>query len=142
MCPPPFLQAHDISFEWFTTHTVFRKGSGTDLNIDFHREATYANLVSDVNLGEATRPYDSGGAKGRGPYAGSWQTLWNLRSSTGTRIPLPEHDFGSNLNFVGTNHIGAVAEDWYAERIDNDQLSPADLYNAQVNRRLKRTVYP
>uniref|UniRef100_A0A383WBX2 Uncharacterized protein n=1 Tax=Tetradesmus obliquus TaxID=3088 RepID=A0A383WBX2_TETOB len=68
-------QVHDVTFDWYTTAAVVRRASATDVNFDFHRAASYGNLVTDCHLGASKRPFKSGGSKSRGPYAGSWQTF-------------------------------------------------------------------
>lgn len=133
-------QVHDFSFEWYTTSTVLRRAKGTDVNIDFHRSAPFANLISDCDLGAGTRPFASGGSSNRGPNAGSWQVFWNLRANR--TLLLPAATFGPDLTFVGLyNNSEAVAPathpyGWVKEDIPNDRLSPACLYEAQLRRRL------
>ena len=129
-------QVHDLSMEWFTSGNVARRGSGTNLNFDFHRAGAYTNLITDTHMGAAIRPFASGGSSNRGPHAGAWNTFWNLRGNA--NIALPPSDFGPYLNFVAVNSTSVVTSPygWYKEDIPNSALVPQDLYQAQLDKRL------
>jgi hypothetical protein len=130
---------HDISVEWYALHTVFSKGRGIDLNMDHHREANYASLFSQLDVGAGTRPFNSGGSGNRGPHAGAYNTYWNIRGAGA--VQLPAADFGPLLNFIG---LGANAKgvdspyQWFIEQIEPAKLCPADLHLAMQARRLRR----
>jgi hypothetical protein len=134
------LQVHDFTFGWYTTAAVVRRASGTNVNFDFHRSAPYGNLVTNCNLGAATRPFASGGSSNRGPNAGSWQTFWNLQGAKS--ISLPANTFGPDLNFVAINSTSVVPPlySWFKEDISNGQLVPRDLYQAMLDKRLGVTT--
>jgi hypothetical protein len=61
--------------------------------------APYANLYTDLDLGQGSRPFRSGGAAGTGPNAAAHQTFWNLKSRQ--PLTLPDAGFGPLMNYVG-----------------------------------------
>jgi hypothetical protein len=52
---------HDVSVEQAANGNVFRNGRGADINLDFHRQAPYSNLYTNIHAGEGNRPWESGG---------------------------------------------------------------------------------
>jgi hypothetical protein len=90
---------HDFSVATTEIGSVWSYCSGPDLNLDFHKGAPYANLYTNLDMGQGSRPFRSGGGDGAGPNAGSFQTFWNLKSKQ--PLSLPSADFGPYLNFVG-----------------------------------------
>lgn len=130
---------HDISVEWFVLHTVFAHGRAVDLAMDHHREGNYASLFTDLDLGDGTRPFASGGSKNRGPHSGAYSTFWNLHAAS--PLPAPPPNFGPLLNFVGVS--GSIPHNpeyhWTIEPASPD-LCPANLYKAMRNRRLSAGV--
>jgi hypothetical protein len=130
---------HDISVEWYALHTVFSNGRGVDLNMDHHREANYASLFSQLDVGAGTGPFDSGGSGNRGPHAGAHNTYWNIRASA--PLQLPAADFGPLLNFIG---VGLEAKkvdsryQWFIEQIEPGRLCPMDLHEAMRKRQVAR----
>jgi hypothetical protein len=130
---------HDISVEWYALHTVFSNGSGIDLNMDHHREANYASLFSQLDVGAGKRPFDSGGSGNRGPHAGAYNTYWNIRGAEPLQLPPP--DFGPLLNFIGVGTNARKVDSryqWFIEQIDHSKLCPADLHRAMKAHRLRR----
>lgn len=130
---------HDVSYEWYSLHTVVSHGTGVDMNLDFHRESPYENLATDLDLGEGTRPFASGGDKSRGPHTAAYATFWNLRAKHTLQPPAP--DFGPLMNFVGLRlnkeRLDAGKLDWFYEDIDQGELMPPNLYKAQLINRIK-----
>jgi hypothetical protein len=92
---------HDVTIASGTSLNVFRDGGGEDLNLDHHRTAPMGNLFTNLNMGQGTRPFASGGRKDRGAYSGRGNTYWNLKRDSGGPLLLPDCDFGPLLNFVG-----------------------------------------
>jgi hypothetical protein len=130
---------HDISVEWYALHTVFSKGRGVDLNMDHHREANYASLFSQLDVGAGTRPFNSGGSSNRGPHAGAYNTYWNIRGAG--PVQLPAADFGPLLNFIGVEAKDTTAASpyqWFIEQIQPEKLCPMDLHEAMRKRRVGR----
>ncbi|WIA36046.1 hypothetical protein OEZ86_007405 [Tetradesmus obliquus] len=93
----PFV--HDFSVATAETGSVWSNSWGADLNLDFHKGAPYANLYTDLDLGQGSRPFRSGGAAGAGPHAAAYQTFWNLKSRQ--PLTLPDAGFGPLANYVG-----------------------------------------
>jgi hypothetical protein len=127
---------HDISVEWYALHTVYARGRGVDLDMDHHREANYASLFTDLDCGDGTRPFASGGSSDRGAHSGARSTFWNIRA----RSPLlpPPADFGPLLNLIGVDTDRAPSSDyrWTVELVRSSRLCPADLYEAMREHRL------
>lgn len=91
---------HDLSVR-ASMLSVFRQGSGKDLNMDLHRYAPYMILYDDINLGEGTRAFTSGGKKATGQPSAGFSTFWNIRMDGGESISIPGCQYGPNLNFIG-----------------------------------------
>lgn len=134
---------HDITVEG-TGGGVVSKGRGEDLSFDHHKRYPHANLFTDIDLGEGTRVYKSGGGANRGRHSAAWATFWNLRSNTPvTNFPA---GFGPDLmNFIGANSRDAVILDpegiWF-EPIAPAALQPGNLYEAQKALRQKAKNAP
>jgi hypothetical protein len=134
---------HDLTVSKGSVGNVFSAGSGSDLNFDHHRFAPYENLFTNINLGRGTRPWDSGGTRGKGRFTASGATFWNIDSRN--KIVPPQQDFGPrDIIFVGLNaRDSGVASPtvlpggWYYERQRPGRFEPADLHQAQLQRRLK-----
>lgn len=127
---------HDISVEWYALHTVFANGRGVDLNMDHHREANYSTLFSNLDCGQGTRPFNSGGSGNRGAHSGAYSTYWNIHA-TG-RLHLPPPDFGPLLNFIGIDleqDSKASPYQWMIEQSGPLKLCPVDLHEAMSARR-------
>jgi hypothetical protein len=134
---------HDISVEG-TGGGVISNGRGEDLSFDNHKRFPHANLFTDIDLGEGTRIYNSGGGANLGRHSAAWTTFWNLRSKK--PISRPPAIFGPDLmNIVGVFSKDAPVLDpkgvWF-EPIDPASLEPANLYEAQKALRLKRKNAP
>jgi len=136
---------HDISVEKLTSMNVFHNGSGIDLNLDHHRFGPYANLFTNIDLGDGTRAFSSSGKPRRGTHAGSLNTFWNLTRG-GATIPLPSSDknagkprrWGPSVNAIGNFGVSKDApSDWFVERITSG-LSPPNLYESMLQTRRER----
>ena len=133
---------HDLSVDGGATGNVFSAGRGSDLCLDHHRNAPYENLFTDLHLGKGTRPWQSGGASGKGSHTASGATFWGLDSLA--KVSPPGPDFGPpGLLFIGLNaNDGGVTEPvtlpggWYYEPHRPTRLEPANLHRAQLRRRL------
>ena len=82
---------HDITVSSRSVGNVISKGRGIDLCLDHHRAAPYENLFTEIDLGEGTRVWNSGGTGGKGLHSASGATFWNLDSKR--RFSLPGEDF-------------------------------------------------
>jgi hypothetical protein len=135
----PFF--HDLSVSGGNVGNVFRRVRGKDVNMDQHRWGPYENLFTDIDLGEGNRPWLSGGGRNRGKHTAAGTTFWNLRSKR--VVEMPYEEFGPpTLQFVGIRVRGnATKEDaWWVESIASAKLVPHDLYQAQLERRLKAGI--
>jgi activating signal cointegrator complex subunit 1 len=100
-------------------------------------------LFSDIDLGQSSGGFYSGGPSTSGPNTGAWTTFWNIRSS-GRRggHPLPDHNagrpgdcsYGPDLNFIGVSFENArkLCKGWVYEPA---VTSPTDLFEAQLKLR-------
>lgn len=129
---------HDISVA-HCAGNVIMSGRGVDLCLDHHKIAPHANLFTNIDLGVGSRPWASGGGKQLGKHAGAWNTYWNLRSQRPIGYP-PPHFACRMINVVGvhTKQPSVTEPDgkWF-EAIPPHRLRPANLYEAQLNRRLR-----
>ena len=57
---------HDVSVQSGAMLNVVTRGRGQDVNLDHHRQAPFANLFTDYDMGFGTRPFGSAGASPRG----------------------------------------------------------------------------
>jgi len=130
---------HDLTVEGFASGNVFTRGKGQSLNFDHHSNAPYENLFTDLDLGDPRRLWSSGGRQDRGPHSGARSTLWNLRYNAGGKIAkLPTG--WPQLTIVG---VSGFAQDltpdrfWIEPAAAGAAIEPANLYDAQLQRRLK-----
>lgn len=133
----PVVHNHDISVNGYAVGIVYKNIMGLDMNLDHHRLSPYGILYTNLNLGEGTRSWLSGGELNNGPWSGSHGTWWNLASKYGIRLPEP--DYGPFLNFVAirTSDTSSLSPyNWYTEY--PSRLHPTDLHLAMVNWRKKR----
>jgi hypothetical protein len=132
----PFV--HDLSTENASIGNVFSNGKGGNLNMDHHRNAPYATLFTNIDLGKGTRAVNSGGSGNRGAHSAAFSTLWNIRSAS--KFALPTSDFGPLLNFVGVNTSSTSVpnKSWFLEKIAPADLEPANIHEAQREKRTGR----
>ncbi len=129
---------HDISVDHGAAGNVASNGRGVDLSFDNHRDSPHANLYTNIDIGEGSDMYRSGGGNALGKHSAAWSTWWNIRSKRPQKYP--SADFGpDSLNFVGvTSDEKPIADKdgrWF-QPLAPDGLQPADLYEAQLARRL------
>jgi hypothetical protein len=118
-------------------------GRGTDLALDHHRYAPHANLWTNLDAGAGTRLFRSGGGAQLGWHCGAWETFWNIRSERPQTWPPSgqESKWGCDLmNLVGLTTRQPATLDphgkWF-EVVAPNRLVPANLYEAQLQRRLE-----
>ena len=130
---------HDLTVE-DATGCVFMKGSGVDVNFDHHTYLPYENLFTQINVGLGSRHFSSSGS--RNPESAARETLWNVSSTNAVNTlpnPSPSRGLWPQANFVGINTTLATTRDpvnAWIEAIAPASLSPANLYEAQLARRL------
>jgi len=139
------LYVHDLSVESEqSVFNVFRNGKGRDLCIDHHNHAQRNNLFTNLDMGEGTRLYVSGGNDT--PRGVSFnETYWNLTARN-------DMDYCDHFNTDAMQSRNNVAVgirtqkpsdtansygNWF-ETIDPGKLMPKDLYEAQRKLRRKK----
>lgn len=130
---------HDISVA-HAAGNVIQDGSGIDLSFDHHRRNPYANLFTNINVGDGLSMYKSSGGRNLGRHSGAWETFWNIKS---IRPQGPTDDeWGPNMmNFVGFYSTDkketSKTEKWF-EPIHSDEIYPQNIYKAQLKLRLQK----
>jgi hypothetical protein len=132
---------HDITVTRGSSGNVAMRGKALDLCFDHHRYAPHSNLFTDIDLGEGTRMFQSGGGAALGRHSAAWETFWGIRAKRPQSWP---NGWGPNMmNLVGLRaDQGAVTDPagrWF-EPIDPAELTPRNLYEAQLEKRLRRPV--
>ena len=128
---------HDITMTSGSAGNVVAMGRGLDLALDHHKYAPHANLFTDLDLGQGSRMFQSGGGADLGRHSAAYETFWNVRARQPQSWP---KGWGPDLmNLVGVQSNGksdtSPAGRWF-EAIDPRELKPANLYDAQLARRL------
>jgi len=125
---------HDLTAENYSLGIVWSDGRGLDLNLDHHGRAPYGTLWTKLDLGEGTRPFDSGGSGIRMPHSAAWTTYWNVTAARD--LALPPNDFGPLLTFIGMRGAASGGRtppgDWTIEPIAAGSLCPDDLHAAML----------
>lgn len=127
---------HDISVSG-VAGVVVSQGKGVDLCFDHHKRAPYEILFTDIDLGQGTRPWRSGGGGSLGKNAGARVTFWNLHAAG--PLPEPPNSFGPwSMNLIGVN-LGrpgsADPKGLWRESWASAVLQPQNLHLAQRERR-------
>lgn len=133
---------HDVTVSNNSVGNVFSNGKAVDMSIDHHRHVPYENLFTEIDVGEGTRVWSSGGTKGKGLHTAAGATFWNIDSKK--RFGLPNEEFGPpGLVFVGLNtetiRQSDLPEGWHFEKIRPSSVEPQNLYLAQLEKRLGGT---
>jgi hypothetical protein len=130
---------HDITMSRGSAGNVVRNGRGEDLTCDHHKYANNSNLYTDIDAGTGTNIFRSGGGAKLGRHCGAWTTWWNIR--TDRPIGFPVGWATDMINIIGVcSDVESITNTdgrWF-ERIPPGQLSPSDLYESQLKRRLDR----
>ena len=106
--------------------------------MDHHKRAPYQNLFTNLDAGQGGRLWKCGGGRSLGKHCAARTTFWNIRAARPQRHP--GRWFGPELiNLVGveTKAPSRIETDgrWF-EAIPPTLIHPADLYAAQLMRRL------
>jgi len=123
---------HDITMTSGSAGNVVMQGRGVDLCFDHHKYAPHANLFTDLDLGQGTRMFQSGGGADLGRHSAAYETFWNIRARQPQTWP---KGWGPDLmNLVGVQSAGvsdfSPKGRWF-EAIDPAKLTPPNLYTAQ-----------
>ena len=128
---------HDITVSSGSAGNVVADGKGLDICFDHHCHGPHANLFTNIDLGEGSRMFQSGGGAALGRHSAAWETFWGIRSRRPQTWP---QGWGPDL----MNLVGLLSSDpsvatptgrWF-EPLDPQHLEPANLYEAQLARRL------
>ncbi|MCA9230346.1 MAG: hypothetical protein KDA57_06830 [Planctomycetales bacterium] len=128
---------HDITVTRGSAGNVVRAGRGEDLTFDHHKYANHSNLYTNLDAGEATNIFRSGGGAALGRHCGAWTTWWNIR--TASPVDFPAGWATEVINLVGIRSEKPSLTDWegrWFEAVKPAQLVPQDLYKSQLTRRL------
>ena len=130
---------HDLSVESNNSiFNVFRNGKGKDLCIDHHNHDQSHNLFTNLDAGEGTRLYTSGGKQT--PRGVSFhETYWNITARNNNMNYCDQHNSAA-LQSRDNVAVGIKTQrpsdtanaygNWF-ETIDPAALRPKDLYEAQ-----------
>jgi len=132
---------HDITVTSGSAGNVAASGRGVDICFDHHCYAPHANLFTDIDLGEGSRMFQSGGGAALGRHSASWETFWCIRAQQVQKWP---DGWGPDLmNFVavqpGQESVTDADGRWF-EAIEPARLHPRNLYESQIRRRLQSRV--
>jgi hypothetical protein len=110
-----------------------------DICFDHHRYAPYANLFTEIDVGEGSRMFQSGGGASLGRHSAAWTTFWNIQSQR--PIDWPAGWSPELINIIGVNArtssmLGENQQARWFEAIPPKHLSPSNLYQSQLSKRL------
>lgn len=130
---------HDITMTSGSAGNVVMAGRGVDLCFDHHKYAPHANLLTDLDLGQGSRMFQSGGGADLGRHSAAHETFWNIRARQPQAWP---RGWGPDLmNFIGVQSNGSSDTSptgrWF-EAIEPGKLTPPNLYTAQLAKRLAK----
>ncbi|MCF6310953.1 MAG: glycoside hydrolase family 55 protein [Verrucomicrobiales bacterium] len=129
---------HDIGLNYLNTGNVIKNGKGSNLSLDHHKKAPYANLFCNLDLGVGSEIWRSGGGKHLGKHSGARNTYWNIQAKQNIAWP-PAGFAPDQINLIGVQSATKSIKDpngkWF-ETILPTKLRPIDLHAAQLKRRL------
>ena len=131
---------HDVTVSGVAGNVVSRS-RGVDMCFDHHRWAPYENVFTDIHVGRGTRLWRSGGTGNRGRHTAARATFWNIRADR--PLSLPPQGWGPTpINIVALQGLELDSDDnpanWHVEPIDPAAIEPANIHQAQLERRLGR----
>jgi hypothetical protein len=120
-------------------------GKAVDLSLDHHRYGPHANLWTELDAGEGSRLFHSGGGAKLGWHCGAWTTFWNIRARRDQRWPQVTYGGGKwscdQINLVALPADQPALREpegrWF-EPADPQLIHPQNLYTAQLHRRLRQ----
>jgi len=132
-----------------TQGSVVTNGRSSALDLDHHRKLPYANVFTDLDAGDATDLWRSGGSAAAGFNMGAFNTYWNIRSDAGRPAAWPI-DVGTTrwghfmVNVVAVSGLTAMPSSddgplsrWYRpgnlhlEGVSPQRIRPSNLWQAQ-----------
>jgi hypothetical protein len=148
---------HELSVEGAAAFNVFRNGKGIAVAFDNHRNAPYANLWTNIDIGRPERMWFNSGSnqpgvagRERGPHCGFRTTYWNVayqKKTPGANLPVAVTDGFSFLNCIGVP--GATKASSPATKVNtqfieingtNEKVAQPDLFQAQLDKRTNTTA--
>ncbi len=131
---------HDISVDGGASGNVSANGKGVDLCFDHHKRTCYENLFVNLDAGAGTHLWRHGGGDALGKPCAARGTFWNIRAARPQNYPPAE--FGPpSMNLIGVRTSGPsviVPDGKWFEAIAPEAVSPQDIHQAQLARRLAR----
>lgn len=143
---------HELSVEGTAAFNVFRKGKGIAVAFDNHRNAPYANLWTNIDIGRPERLWFNSGSnqvgvsgRERGPNAGFRNTYWNITYKN--VVPDIKIEPASTDGFAFFNYIGVEGARKQSTPVDkvnsqlvevsgaDESIAQPDLFVAQLDRR-------
>ena len=118
---------HDLAVEGFACGNVFEKGKGVAINFDHHGNAPYANLFTEIDVGDISRLWQSGGRSDRLPHTGVRSTIWGVTYEKGKVPKLPDWP---QLIVVGVKGYTSGKDDQTIDEAGG-RVTPANLFDAQ-----------
>ena len=131
---------HDVTVRG-TLMAVMHNGRGDNMNLDSHRSAPYATLYSNIQLGDGTRPYGTGGALARGYPTARFTTYYNIRTNKWRPIYVPATTmsgtctWGSGVTAIGYWTADVTCPGYHVESYQYGTLTPVDLYGSMIDRK-------
>ncbi|MCB1008389.1 MAG: hypothetical protein KDB94_05770 [Acidobacteria bacterium] len=125
---------HDLSNALLGNGNVYAHGRGVEVNFDHHRHAPFDNLYTDIDVGDSwqSRRIWKTSPTASGHVTGARETFWGV----GPRIlgeSLPAWPAMTVVGALEGSPAARAAGGWFEPVAD---LRPADLYRAQLARRL------
>ena len=128
---------HGFTVDHSPAGNVVRDGFGVDVYLDHHRDGSYENLFSDIDVGGGAFVWSSGGSTCAGPHAAARNTYWNLRGNAWSAPPAPVWaDIQSNV--VPAQFTQMTPNNAWLE--DLPDLTVQDIYESQLERRLREEI--
>lgn len=130
---------HDFTVSNTQNGNVAKNGKGVNLSLDHHKKGPYENLFCNIDAGDGGEIWRCGGGNALGKHCGARGTFWGIKAQKS--IGWPPSQFGpDSMNIIGVTTRAASIKDpdgkWF-EAIPPENLLPADLHAAQLERRLK-----
>jgi hypothetical protein len=114
---------HDILTHQSPRHNVWSKHTGPDMEIDHHS--------ADSDYGLFTEIYGGLGSTIQYDFYGSNESYWNVQSEMEVSFSKPKNN--SVIVGVNTSDPTETGENFWHESIDPRQLTPTNLYLAQLD---------
>jgi hypothetical protein len=130
---------HNLSVASFANGNVFSRITSQLPHFDHHAGAPYENLFTEITLtGAADDVFKSGGNRPNEPN-GTRTTVWNVTYHGALRTGKSASKL-PGLNIVGVSGMASrkpaqTSDDWWVESWPGANTEPANLYEAQLNRR-------